>query len=120
MTGWEMGFTRNCARNLNLTTLSTNTCYQTAMCNKTCSKILICTNQNLSKRMTRIKFCRSLRYKKRTRPSDNFKKRKKKKERKRTCLTVDFAVLAEYRLKIKGNEKRDKDFARELKKRYYL
>ena len=46
-----------------------------------------------------------------TRLSDNLKK-------KRTCRIVDFAVLADNRLKIKENEKRDKylDLAKELKK----
>ena len=40
------------------------------------------------------------------------------KKKKRTCKTVDFAVLADHRIKVKECEKRDKyfDLARELKK----
>ena len=46
------------------------------------------------------------------------KKKKKKKKRKRTCKIVDFAVLADHRIKLKESEKKDKylDLARELKK----
>ena len=42
----------------------------------------------------------------------------KKRKKKRTCWIVDFAVLADHRVKVKGSEKRDKylDLARELKK----
>ena len=42
----------------------------------------------------------------------------KKKKKKRTCKIVDFAVLADYRIKLKECEKKDKylDLARELKK----
>ena len=42
----------------------------------------------------------------------------KKKEKKRTCIIVDFAVPADHRIKLKEWEKRDKypDLARELKK----
>ena len=38
--------------------------------------------------------------------------------KKRTCKIVDFAVLADHRIKLKEPEKKDKylDFARELKK----
>ena len=45
-----------------------------------------------------------------TRPNNNKKKR--------TCKIVDFSVLAEYRIKLKECEKKDKylDLARELKK----
>ena len=40
------------------------------------------------------------------------------KKKKRTCKIVDFAVLADHRIKLKECEKKDKyhDFARELKK----
>ena len=50
-----------------------------------------------------------------TRPSDNYLK---KKEKKRTCRIVDFAIPADHRIKIKENEKRDKffDLGREVKK----
>ena len=43
---------------------------------------------------------------------------KKKKEKKRTSRIVDFAILADRRVKLKESEKRDKylDLARELKK----
>ena len=43
---------------------------------------------------------------------------KKKKEKKRTCKIVDFAVPADYRIKLKECEKKDKyfDLVRELKK----
>ena len=39
-------------------------------------------------------------------------------QKKKTCKIVDFAVLAEHRIKLKECEKKDKylDFARELKK----
>ena len=39
---------------------------------------------------------------------------------KRTCKIVDFAVLADHRIKLKACEKKDKylDLARELKKNY--
>ena len=39
-------------------------------------------------------------------------------KRKRTCKIVDFAVLADHRIKLKESEKKDKylDLARELKK----
>ena len=49
-----------------------------------------------------------------TRPYDNQQKKKKKK----ICKIVDFAVLADHRIKLKESEKRDKylDLARELKK----
>ena len=42
----------------------------------------------------------------------------KKKKKKRICKIVDFAVPADYRIKLKEYEKRDKyhDLARELKK----
>ena len=45
-------------------------------------------------------------------------KRKKKKDRKKICKTVDFAVLADHTIKLKECEKKDKylDLARELKK----
>ena len=50
--------------------------------------------------------------------SSTKKKKKKKKEKKRTCKIVDFAVPADYRIKLKESEKKDKylDLARELKK----
>ena len=43
--------------------------------------------------------------------------KKKKKEKKRICKIVDFAVLADHRIKLKECEKKDKylDLARELK-----
>ena len=43
---------------------------------------------------------------------------KSKKKKKRSYLTVDFAVPADHRVKMKENEKRDKymNLARELKK----
>ena len=46
--------------------------------------------------------------------------KKKKKKEKRTCPIVDFAVPADYRVKLKEGEKRDKylDLDRELKKNY--
>ena len=46
------------------------------------------------------------------------KKKKKKEKKKRTCKIVDFAVLADHRIRLKESEKKDKyfDFARELKK----
>ena len=45
-----------------------------------------------------------------TRPNDN-------QQKKRSCKIVDFAVLADHRVKLKESEKRDKylDLARELK-----
>ena len=45
------------------------------------------------------------------------KKKKKKKKKKKICKIVDFAVLADHRIKLKECEKRDKylDLARELK-----
>ena len=45
------------------------------------------------------------------------KKKKKKKKKKRTCRIVNFTVPAEYWVKLKESEKRDKylDLARELK-----
>ena len=36
------------------------------------------------------------------------KKKKKKKDKKRTCRIVDFAVSAEYRVKVKDSQTRDK------------
>ena len=39
----------------------------------------------------------------------------KKKKKERTCRIVDFAVLADHRVKLKESEK-DKDLARKLKK----
>ena len=47
-----------------------------------------------------------------TRPSDSQQKKK------RTCQIVDIAVLADHKVKLKENEKKDKclDLARELKK----
>ena len=41
-----------------------------------------------------------------------------KKKKKRTCKIVDFAVPADYRIKLKAYEKKDKflDLARELEK----
>ena len=44
-------------------------------------------------------------------------KKKKKKKEKRICNIVDFAVLADHRIKLKECEKKDKflDLARELK-----
>ena len=52
---------------------------------------------------------------KKTRPSNNQQKKKKKKK---PSKTVDFAVPADHRIKLKECEKRDKylDLARELKK----
>ena len=48
-----------------------------------------------------------------TRPNDN-----QQKDKKRICKIVDFAVLADHRIKLKECEKKDKylDLARELKK----
>ena len=48
-----------------------------------------------------------------TKPSDSQQKT-------RTCGIVDFAILADHRVKLKENEKRDKylDLAEELKKNY--
>ena len=47
-----------------------------------------------------------------TRPYNN------QQQKKRTCKIVDFAVLADHRIKLKESEKKDKylNFARELKK----
>ena len=47
--------------------------------------------------------------------------RRKKKEEKRTCRTVDFADLADLRVKLKESEKRGKylNLSRELKKLWY-
>ena len=42
--------------------------------------------------------------------------KKKKKTKKRTCKIVDFAVLADHRIKLKESEKKDKYLGRELKK----
>ena len=44
--------------------------------------------------------------------------KKKKKKKKKICEIVDFAALADHRIKLKKSEKRDKylDLARELKK----
>ena len=36
-------------------------------------------------------------------------KKKKKKKKKRTCKIVDFAVLADHRIKLKESEKKDKN-----------
>ena len=36
------------------------------------------------------------------------KKKKKKKKKKKTCQIVDFAILADHRVKLKENEKKDK------------
>ena len=49
-----------------------------------------------------------------TRPYNN----QQKKQNKRTCKIVDFAALADHRIKLKECEKKDKylDLARELKK----
>ena len=46
------------------------------------------------------------------------KKKKKRRKKKRTCKIVDFAVLAEHRMKQKECEKKNKylDLARKLKK----
>ena len=46
-----------------------------------------------------------------TRPYNN-------QQKKRTCKIVDFAVMANHRIKLKESEKKDKylDFAKELKK----
>ena len=64
-----------------------------------------------------------------SRSSDNQQEKKKKEERERTCRIVEFAVLADHRVKLKESKKRNKylDFARELKnygtwkwQRYYL
>ena len=51
-----------------------------------------------------------------TRPYNNQQQKKKKK--KKICKIVDFAVLADHRIKMNECEKRDKylDLARELKK----
>ena len=48
----------------------------------------------------------------------NNNKKKKKKGKKRTCRIVNFAFLADHRVKLKESEKRGKclDFAKELKK----
>ena len=48
------------------------------------------------------------------------KKKKKEEKKKRTFKIVDFAVLADHRIKLKECEKKDKylDLARELKKNY--
>ena len=45
-------------------------------------------------------------------------KKKRKKKKKRTCKIVDFAVLADHRIKLKESSKKDKylNLARELKK----
>ena len=57
-----------------------------------------------------------------TRPCNNQQQKEKKKmnkeRKKRTWRIVDFAVLADSRVKLKGSEKKDKypDLARELKK----
>ena len=53
-----------------------------------------------------------------TRPSNNQQKKKERKKEKRTCQIMDFAVLADHRVKLKESEKKDKysDLARELKK----
>ena len=54
----------------------------------------------------------------RTDPIIIYKKKKKKKKKKRTCKISDLAVPADYRIKLKECEKKDKylDLARELKK----
>ena len=51
-----------------------------------------------------------------TRPNDNQQKKK------RTCKIVDFAGLADHRIKLKECEKKDKylDLARELKKQWNM
>ena len=48
----------------------------------------------------------------------NKKKKKKKEKKRKTCKIVDFAVLADHRIKLKECEKKDKylDLDRELKK----
>ena len=71
--------------------------------------------------MKRTKSIGILRYKRSpnlsqtTRPRDH-------QQKERTCRIVDFAVPADYKLKLKENEKRDKyqDFARELKKTWNM
>ena len=49
------------------------------------------------------------------------KKKKEKKKKERTCRIVDFAVLADHRVKLKESKRRDKylDLARELKKKLW-
>ena len=53
-----------------------------------------------------------------TRPNNSQQKKKKKKKIERTRQIVDFAVSADYKVKLKESEKKDKylDLARELKK----
>ena len=54
-----------------------------------------------------------------TRAYNNQQPKKKEKEKKeRICKIVDFAIPADHRIKLKGNEKKNKylDLARELKK----
>ena len=52
----------------------------------------------------------------RTRPNYN-QQQKKKKKKERNCKIVDFAVLADHRIKLKEREKKDKylDLVREFK-----
>ena len=53
-----------------------------------------------------------------TRPNNNQQKKKKKEKKKRNCKIVDFAVPADFRIKLKECERKDKylNLARELKR----
>ena len=101
-TGWAMGSTGNCARNLNLTIWTNG----------------ICTTLNLSWGMIKTNSSEILRYKRITqsRPDSLYLIIVNKKER--TCRIVYFAAPADHRVKLKEWEKRDKYLvlSRELKK----
>ena len=122
MTGCGMGTTGNCTRNWNFTIRSNG----------------ICTTQNPSCRIRHPNFSGILRHKqitesrlddqtlwlstrkkkKKEKKKKGKKEKRKKRKKKRTCWIVDFAVLTDHRVKVKGSEKRNKylDLARELKK----
>ena len=80
-------------------------------------------NQNHSKKLGHPKFSGIWRYNQITKSYPdlviiNKKKKKKRKKKTRTCRIVNLVVPANYRVKIKENEKRDKflNLNRELKK----
>ena len=105
MTGWKRWSTGNCARNWNLA-IWTNS---------------ICTTQNSSWRMRKILWDIEIQTDRPilARRSDlMIVNKKKKKIKNKTYQIVDFTILADHRVKIKGKKERVKylDIARELKK----
>ena len=51
-----------------------------------------------------------------TRPYNNQQKKKKRKKKKRTCRIVNFAILADHRVKLKESKRKDKYLVRGFKK----